>query len=644
MLTPETIVDNSYRIVRILGYGGGGFVYEAEDLKHKRTVALKQLRNTDAYSVRAFTREAKRLSDLHHPAFPEVYNRFECEFGVFLPMEFIPGENLREALRLRGRPFALEQVVRWAFILLNALDYLHTRDPLQPIIHRDIKPENLKLNKGDRIKHTEIILLDFGLSKGIAAGISQASADESIVGYTRYYASPEQELAHPNAAALVAAFPHQAARYKTHHTDARSDLYSLMATLHTLLTNDFPPAASKRAEEIWSHRPDPLRPLREINAEVPAPLSAIISRAMSFDPDARFASAAQVADALTAIGFNQDGTTHSHLKPATSGASESKPEDAPTILFAPFEPGTLGFCDAAVRSVAFSPRGEHLASGSNDGCVRLWNVSTRQAHVLGCCEHGRSGLAYVSSVSFAPDGDSVASVSNDGVIRVWRIASGENQSVRELAVCTHVPRSIAFSPRAESPVIVTGSSDGAVQMWDVRTGAPTLLGYCDGVVWSVAFSPDGKLVAAESDDGTVRVWHLEGRRLTTMQSFDRDIRSVAFSPDGRFVAACGADGRVRVAEAGANSMRELAALGDAARALAFSPDSSKIVLGSEDGHVRLCDVQTGALRTLGKCDDVVSCVAFNWNNRMVASGSWDKSIRLWDASEANPKAPAAKPV
>jgi serine/threonine protein kinase len=627
MLTPDTIVKERYRIIRYLAEGGCGFVYEAEDLTHKRTVALKQLRYVEPIYLRAFNHEAKRLADLHHPSFPEVYDPFEWRGNAFLAMEFIVGDNLRAALSKRGAPFPPEQVLRWAFILLDALDYLHTRDPIYPIIHRDIKPDNLKINEANRIRRSEIILLDFGLSKGIARGISQASAGESIVGYTRFYASPEQELAHLNSAQLVSAYPLRARRFKERPTDARSDLYSLAATLYTLLTGGLPPAASERAAHLWENRGDLLQSIHEINPGVPAFISAIIMRAMSFEPEERFASAAEMRDALEAAGFG--GTqTPSALPPLETPLHAPTIFERTTVAMLRVEYGTLGFCDAAVRSVVFSPQGDHLASGSNDGAVRLWDVATGEASVLGYCEPGRTGLGYISAVSFAPDGNSIASVSSDGAIRLWRADATEAPSGRILSVCENTPRSVAFSPCGEH--LVTGSSDGAVHLWDIASGSSTPLGQCEGAVWSVAFSPDGASVVAESDDETLRIWHLETRRLSTLRSFDADVRAIALSPDGKLVAAGGWSRRIFLAEVGAHLMHELAASDNVVRALAFSPDSSKLAIGGEDRLVRLCDVRTGAVRTLGECDDVVSSVAFSSDTRTVASGSWDKSIRLWD--------------
>ncbi len=657
MIIPGTVIKERYVIERFLAKGGGGFVYEARDLLHKRRVALKQLIHAEEFLQRAFIREAKRLAALHHPAFPEVYEWFELKNNLFLVMEYIPGDDLRQALRNHRAPFPLEQVLEWTFILLDALDYLHNFDPVAPIIHRDIKPANLKLNETNRIRRSAVILIDFGLSKGAVGGISQTSAGESIVGGTRYYAPPEQEFKfHPLSGRLSSLLsPADHDNFLEQPTDARSDIYSLAASLYTLLTDAIPCDAIERVCRIEQGNDDPLKPIRETNVQVPHDIADVIERAMNVQPARRFVSAAEMSAALRAasqaVTRAAAGPEAKYDAPATmpvqvslsdstvklvTGDAGARPKPPPPAS-APTLParvggsgyGLLGRCDAAVRSVSFSPRGVFLASGGNDGALRLWNTSTSEVVVLGECLPGQSGLAYISSVSFGPDGETVASASNDGAIRLWRTARAARGDVRVLAVCRNPPRSIAFSPSGKH--IISGGSDGVVQLWSVRSGDGVTLGLCEGVVWSVAISPDGMFAAAESDDGTVRLWQLdEARAVRTLQASDTDIRSISISPDGKLVAAAGRDGHVRIADPSASRMRDLATCDGGIRAIAFSPDGATLAVGGEDKLLRVCDVRTGALRTLGQCDDFISSVAYSSDNRTIASGGWDKTVRLWD--------------
>ncbi|MCI0694547.1 serine/threonine protein kinase, partial [candidate division KSB1 bacterium] len=151
---PRTLLQNRYQAIRLIGQGGMGVVYEAFDQRLGHTVAIKQITHGDA---QAFGREAQLLARLRHPALPKVTDYFVEEKGQFLVMDYIAGDDLATALVRSTQPFSLPQVLAWADQLLDALEYLHSRQP--PILHRDIKPANLKLGEDGGI-----ILLDFGLA------------------------------------------------------------------------------------------------------------------------------------------------------------------------------------------------------------------------------------------------------------------------------------------------------------------------------------------------------------------------------------------------------------------------------------------------------------------------------------------------
>lgn len=252
-----------------------GAVYKATDQKFKTTVALKEALFTEEHLRRQFEREARLLNQLRHAGLPKVIDHFTENGGQFLVMEFIPGIDLAEMLELRKAdglgPFPQNRVLRWADQLLDVLDYLHTQKT--PIIHRDIKPANLKLTpKG------KIILLDFGLAKGRADEMSTRPTD-SALGFTFWYAPLEQIHAQG--------------------TDSRSDLYSLGATLYTLLTGKLPVDAPSRYNSIEDlEEPDPLPPIESLNPQVSLGVAAIIHQAMAIKRRERPVSAAEMRRAL----------------------------------------------------------------------------------------------------------------------------------------------------------------------------------------------------------------------------------------------------------------------------------------------------------------------------------------------------------
>jgi serine/threonine protein kinase len=247
-----------------------GAVYEAEDSRLSRNVALKEtLVETDELR-RAFEREARLLANLRHSALPKVLDHFSEGTGLFLVMEFIPGDDLGVMLERRERPFAPDEVLGFADQLLGALEYLHGLDP--PVLHRDIKPQNLKL-----ISQSHIVLLDFGLAKGTAGQMTRGGS-ESLLGYSPNYSPLEQ--------------------MQGTGTDERSDLYSLGASLYHLLTNVKPPDALSRATAVVNGQPDPLRPAHEHNQEVTAPLWAALMRAMALNLDHRPQTASEMREDL----------------------------------------------------------------------------------------------------------------------------------------------------------------------------------------------------------------------------------------------------------------------------------------------------------------------------------------------------------
>ena len=211
MLANGMLLQERYRIIRLLARGGMGAVYEAEAVHlGNAPVAVKQtFYNEHQRTLREqFEREAATMARLRHPALPRVSDHFVEGGGQFLVMEFIPGDDLLALFNRRGRPFDCGHVLAWAETLLDALDYIHTQHP--PVIHRDIKPQNLKLTP-----RGELFLIDFGLAKN-ATTPTHSSA--SLHAYTLSYAPPEQ--------------------IEGAGTDPRSDLYSLAATLHHLLAGE----------------------------------------------------------------------------------------------------------------------------------------------------------------------------------------------------------------------------------------------------------------------------------------------------------------------------------------------------------------------------------------------------------------------
>lgn len=305
MLARDTLLDNRYRVIELLGTGAMGSVYLALDERLSSNVALKgtifkQFRfepDAEAELRRAFEREAKLLANLQHETIPRVIDYFFYEDEQYLVMEYITGEDLyeqTEKMRRRDKKFDVVTVSDWTFQLLDALHYLHTQP--EPVIHKDIKLSNLKITERGRVK-----LLDFGISKGYAGEMTKVDAGSLQMG-TEEYAPLEQFLKFPSKAAETlrqALSIRHSAKVEAilrQNTDARSDLYSLAVTVYRLLTARPPADYLPRALAVWEGGEDPLVPIHTLNRDVPVEVSDALMHALALEKDARPASAADMRD------------------------------------------------------------------------------------------------------------------------------------------------------------------------------------------------------------------------------------------------------------------------------------------------------------------------------------------------------------
>lgn len=273
-LAQNTLIQNRYLIVHLIGKGGMGEVYLAVDQRLGSAVALKRTYFAgDEMLGSAFEREARTLARMRHPVLPKVSDHFGEGEEQYLVMEHIAGDDLAKRLEAAQKPFPVSWVMFWADQLLDALSYLHSHEP--PIIHRDIKPQNLKLTD-----ENHIILLDFGLSKTSTGQthLSNSGSTGSVVGYTPHYAPMEQ--------------------IRGIGTNPRSDIYSLSATLYQLVTNVVPADALTRADAMLNGMADPIEPPHTLNPEIPPTVSEVILKGMEVSQEKRFANAREMQKAL----------------------------------------------------------------------------------------------------------------------------------------------------------------------------------------------------------------------------------------------------------------------------------------------------------------------------------------------------------
>jgi serine/threonine-protein kinase len=262
-----TVLRDRYSLKEVVGHGGMGSVYLAEDLRLPgRLCAIKEVKPESNATPEArrqehnqFLREASLLAQLDHPNLPKVSDFFSEGGRDYLVMDYVPGKNLKELIddsRVQGRQLQVEVVDNWAEQIMDSVSYLHDQDP--PILHRDIKPSNIKLTPDGRIK-----LVDFGLAKVMAS--DNSSTITVIQGRgTAYYTPLEQYGA------------------ESEHTNVHSDIYALAATLYHLLSGAPPPEAKERFLN-----PAVMRPLKKINRNVSAKTSDAVDWGLEMHPEDR---------------------------------------------------------------------------------------------------------------------------------------------------------------------------------------------------------------------------------------------------------------------------------------------------------------------------------------------------------------------
>ena len=272
-----------------------------------------------------------------------------------------------------------------------------------------------------------------------------------------------------------------------------------------------------------------------------------------------------------------------------------------------------------VTSVSFSPDGRTLASGSDDGTVRLWNVRTGR-------ELQKLAVYLARSVSFSPDGQTLASAGGDSTIRLWDVRTG--RELQKLTGHTHWYVTVSFSPDGRT-LASGGGGDKTIRLWDISTGRQLqMLRGHTGWVNSVSFSPDGRTLASSGDEGTIYLWDV--RTCQRLRTFTNGTRGVWFSPDGRTLASWGEGGTIHLWDVVTEQWRVLRGHTGWVTSVSFSPEGLTLVSGSTDSTIRLWDVLTGRhLQTLTDHTGGVASVSFSPEGLTLASGSFDGPIRLW---------------
>ena len=542
-----------YTILRRLGAGGMGVVYEAEDGKLGRRVALKFLSSEaerDSYALERFKQEARSASALNHPNICTIYAIEECEGHTFIAMELLEGQSLSE--KVDGHPMPLDKILDIGIQITDALDVAHQKG----IVHRDLKPANIFITNRGQAK-----ILDFGLAKLVQA---RRSVMETVSADSPTYVSPH--LTSPGTAVGTVAYmsPEQA---RGEELDARSDLFSMGAILYEMATGRIPFEGSTSAvifTGILTRNPPPPR---EFNPAVPARLEEIIEKALEKDVDLRYQTAAELRGDLKRLrrdsGSGKIAAQSATFASATVPTVSSTPPSgsAPTIPVAAV-PASAEALKSRPSSDVVEVARQHKAGAGIIVTVALIVLAAAafgvysffRIHASGAprafqsmtleklTDTGKSRLATIS-----PDGHYVFNVHDDGrgMESLWmrHKTTASNQEIIP-STETHYT-GLTFSPDGSYLYFVRIEPQrpdlALLYQVPVLGGTPRLL--ITDVDSAVSFSPDGKQLvfsrnSSADADSKLIIAHSDGSNERVLAKLPLPgYKDPAWSPDGETIVA-----------------------------------------------------------------------------------------------------------
>jgi hypothetical protein len=600
-----------YRVFRVLGRGGMGVVFEAQDPRLGRRVALKVMTPTAARKSGArerFLREARAAAAVDHEHITPIFQVGEDRGVPFLAMPLLLGETLEERFR-SGPPLTMADVVVIGRQMTEGLAAAHAAG----LIHRDIKPSNVWLERTADGAFRRVRIFDFGLAKSQPAPGGDDPATITWAGTilgTPSYMAPEQ------------------ARGRA--VDGRADLFSLGCVLYEMTTGRRPFQASDAVAVLAAMLTETPAAPQSQNPAVPAALSDLIQRLLAKDPADRPQSAREVADELTRIAA---------VRPARSRRSPVALAAAAVLLLAL---GGLAARYGATVIRIIGNKGELVVEVDDptievavkDGRTTVYDKTRDRTFVLSA---GDGSVTFRDPNSGAATVTKTFTVSRGGTTVVRATAN----EVRGPAATGDIPVPrirvpktdgwIAVSPDGKLIAVPLGGEHGEVWLFDTATGEVRLkLTDMDGRAIRSAFTADGRmLVTANVMQKEAIVWDLRTGDALRRLGYGAECLSVAVRPGGKEIAVGGAAGaRVYAVDTG-KEVRSLAHAGKI-HGLAYSPNGELLASASEGKSVRVWNADTGA--AVHAVDDLpyrAVGIAFSPDGKLLATGG-DRMLRVWD--------------
>lgn len=676
-LPTGTVLAGDYRIQRVLGAGGFGITYLAEETPLARLVTIKEYFPAD-YAARSgdvdacprsqdcaedyrwgldrFLEEAQTLAKFDHPNIVRVYRYFRANKTGYMVLHFEEGHSFKGWLKSLGRAPRQNELDRIVAPLLDALELIHSAD----FLHRDIAPDNIIIRKDG-----SPVLIDFGSARGEIAQHSMTVSALIKPGYSPYeqYATTSRQQG------------------------PWSDIYSLGATLYHAVTNKRPPDAPSRmvADELIpvrdaalsSYRPAFLSAIdNALSLEITArPKSVVVWRPNLLGPQSQGpaearpkalakrpmeaaavgaeplrqvrVAASDAAAALMPRLRNLLPSWEASPVPAKSPAPpRSKPEPAARKARAPVKSKPAGrsllrpwrprpkrawrplavklLIGLAVASAAVAMQDKFPAVERRGGSTML-SQPAEPAPVTQLKGHNGA----VTAAKFGGDGRRIVSAGADGTIRVWSTAS------RAVVRTIELDSGAATSLAVEGARAVSGHRDGSIALWDLETG-DRLAAFkrSDASIWSVTFTGDADRFAAASHDWRVLLFDARepAAPVHVLEGHEGAVQALAYSPAGDLLASGGVDRTIRLwNRESASLIRAYRGHNEAVTAVSIAADGRILASGSLDGAIRLWSTtSTRTYRNLRGHRGRVTALAFSPDGQLLVSAGDDGVVRLWE--------------
>jgi len=560
-LKPNTVLLARYKIDSVLGGGGQGAVYRARDLNFpdaRRLVAVKEMHvstsdpNRNA-AMKTFQREANILATLAHPAIPKIYDFFDQNSRAYLVMEYINGTDL-EALLSKVKSLPMVKVLEWAVELCDVLQYLHSYQP-EPIIFRDMKPANVMADSLGKVR-----LIDFGIAKVFTSG-----AKHTTIG-TEGYSAPEQYRGNANPL---------------------SDIYSLGATLHHVITRQDP-----RLAPPFSFAE---RPMRDFNEEVTAAINHVVEKALAFESKDRWQSAELMKQAIEDIRYSRNGPavqTYNTNQPYT--AAPATPAAMPTDGTSLFPAGSTSSIGSTIQpawvfkaedeirgtpafyndTVYFGSYDHNLyAIRAADGSF-LWKRSTEEGIAASPAINPDAKQILIGS----EDKTFIAVGAKDGAI-AWSHTTGD-----KIRASARVAHGYAFFGSDDGKFYALIAAQGRL-MWEFDAGSP---------IRNAALVTNDRIIFG-TDNGEVFGLELNGTRKWVTRSIKKPIISAPAIDTEGICYVTGMDNYIYALDADSGTSTWKMRTGGP---LISSPvvDRNYVYFGSTDGKLYCVNTQTGKER------------------------------------------------